>query len=255
MASVEPVDGRAGQRRVVALLDDSRQGRQMLEAALDLAAWHQAQLLAVFVREEALLRRTACGFTMEYGALTGRGRRVDAVQLEARLQAQEGRFRAVLEEAALSRRLSCSLSVRTGDVVGETLALLQPEDLLVMGKCSAPGLLHGRLGSTCRALIRDAGVPLLLWEQPVRRSGPVLLSLSGSQAGQPVSSWRMQSVLDWFCSTGRHDVVQRLNAGTPEQQLLRATQYAGGLLVLSRSLAGDQRRLASIRLPVLVWPD
>lgn len=254
MTSAEPVDTTEFGRRVVVLLDDSRHGRRTLEAAVDLAAWHQAPLLAVFVREEALLRRTACGFTMEYGAVTGKGRRVDAVRLEARLQAQENRLRAAVDEVARLRPLSCTLTVRTGDVVRETLALLRPQDLLVMGKCLSPGLLGGRLGGTCRALIRAAGVPLLLWEPPARTSGPVLLSLSGSGAGRPSTPWRMQSVLDWFQSTGRHDVV-RLNAGTPEQRLLRVARYAGGLLVLSRSLAGDQERLARIRLPVLVWPD
>lgn len=254
MTSVEPAEPTAG-RRVVVLLDDSRQGRRTLEAAVDLAAWQQVPLLAVFVREEALLRRAACGFTMEFGALTGKGRQVDAVQLEARLRAQESRFRAALSEAIRMRRLSGSLSVRTGDVVRETLALLQPDDLLVMGKCTAPGLLDGRLGGTCRALIRASGIPLLLWDQPVRSSGPVLLSLSGSRTGHNPVAWRMQSILDWFRSTGRHDAVQRLNAGTPGQQLLRAAQYTGGMLVLSRSLARDPERLAAVRLPVLVWPD
>jgi nucleotide-binding universal stress UspA family protein len=241
--------------RVVVLLDDSRQGWRALEAAIELSVWHQTPLLALFVREEALLRRAACGFTMEYGALTGKGRRIDAVQLDARFRAQESRFRAALGEATLSHRLSCSLSVLTGDVVRETLALLQPRDLLVMGRCSAPGLLNGRLGSNSRALIRASGVPVLLWEQPRRSSGPVLLSLSGSRPERPVSAWRMQSVLDWFQASGGHDVIHRFNAGTPEQQLLRAARYAGGLLVLSQSLISDPDRLASVRLPVLVWPD
>ncbi len=252
MTSPEPAARQSGKRRVVVLLDASRQGRMTLEAALDLAAWHRLPLLALFVREESLLRGAAYAFTMEYGAVTGQGRRVDAVRLQARFKAQESRFRMTLDRAAGARGLSCSLLVRSGDVVREALALLQSDDLLVMGKCVAPGLLNGRLGGSCRALIHASPVPLLLWEQPVRAAGPVMLSLSGTDSN---AAWRMQSVLDWFQSTGQHGVVQRLNAGTPAYQRLRAAQYSGGLLVLSQSLANDPDQLAAIRLPILVWPD
>ncbi|MGM0632522.1 MAG: universal stress protein [Pseudomonadota bacterium] len=253
MTRPEPVVTGSGQRRVVVLLDASRQGRLTLEAALDLAAWHRVPLLALSVREESLLRGAALAFTMEYGAVTGQGRRVDAVRLQARFKAQESRFRMILEEAAGARGLSCSLVIRTGDVVREALALLQSDDLLVMGKCVAPGLLGGRLGGSCRALIQASPAPLLLWEQPLRAAGPVMLSLSDTSGLNP--AWRMQSVLDWFQSTGQHGVVQRLNAGTPAHQLRRAAQYSGGLLVLSQSLAADPERLAGVRLPILVWPD
>ncbi len=162
--------------RILVLLDASRASLAALEAAVAHAVSRQAELHAVFVEDIRLLRSAGFDFAREVGAVSGTSRQASIEAIEARLRRQIRRVRQALEAAVDGHRVAYSFSVRRGSVVQEILGLTGPNDLVVLGKVGWSGTPGRTLGSTARALAREAPGSVLLWDLgAVRREGPVLV--------------------------------------------------------------------------------
>ena len=143
-------------RRILVALDASSQSLAAVEAAAELAAGIQAELLGLFVEDANLFRLAGLPFTRAVDSLSGALRQVDNRQIERQLRAQANRARQTLESAAQRSQVRWSFRVTRGMVSSEVMAAASEADLIVLGKSGwAPGA-RGHLGSTARTVLTQA---------------------------------------------------------------------------------------------------
>jgi len=272
--------------RVLVLLDGSRMSYAALNAAAEIAARTGAEVLGVFVEELNLLRSAGYGFAREVGSSSGISRPFDPVELEQRLERLAGQARRTLAGVVANYGGRHTLSIARGSVVDEVLALVGPQDLLVLGRVgwsSAPG---ARLGSTARGLLRRSPTSVLLWcERQVSPQGRVVVFLNdhddanrraimaAAQAvrhslqpvtvllgeGADIPSDRLELIKRDLGVAESDMRVRTLPATDPVtiSQILR--QERATQLVVSRECAllrqpGAEQLLALLNLPVTVTP-
>jgi nucleotide-binding universal stress UspA family protein len=235
-------------RRVLTMLDASRHSRTALQAAVELAREHRAELVALYVEDENLLRSADFPFACEVGARSGLARPLTVAAMQATLSRQLQAVSQALESAVAGDGVSYSLQVTRGGVVAATLARVTANDILLLGKAGFSA--HGggaRLGSTCRALLLQAPCTVLVYAEDVPlRPGPLRV------LSPPVPEALLQLPL---CNAV--ETVQARSAGHLEHQLQRVRN--GALLLRRaelRALASeDPQLLAKIPVPVIVLPD
>ena len=169
--------------RVLILLDGSRLSLAALEAAAEIAAARNAEVLGIFVEEINLLRTAGYGFAQEVGSSSGVVRPLETAALEARLQALADQARRALQQTMARRGLAQTLKLCRGRVAEEVLNLMQPQDLVVLGRVGWSAIPGARLGSTARVLLRQAPGEVLLWtESRPQRQNRVVVLLNHDQA-------------------------------------------------------------------------
>jgi nucleotide-binding universal stress UspA family protein len=120
-------------RRIVVGLDFGPQSRPALEAAASLAGDLDAELEALFVESEELLRMAGMPFAREVGVGSASARRLDPAALERTLEAHARQARRALAALAEARPLRWRLRVTRGSVTEELVATATPDDLTVVG--------------------------------------------------------------------------------------------------------------------------
>lgn len=174
----------AARGRILILLDGSRPSLSALEVAAQMARARRAEVLGIFVEEVSLLRSAGFGFTREVGASSGVARPLDAEALQLRMRAQAEQVRRALQQALATSDGGQTLVRCRGAVAEEVLALLQPGDLLVMGRVGWSGMHGARLGSTARRLVGQAPGEVLLWtEHRQRPESRIVVLLNHDRAG------------------------------------------------------------------------
>lgn len=168
-------------KRVVVALDASPHSLAALQAAVDLAAAHRLELLAVFVEDLRLLQATALPFAREVGAFSGVARPLDAAQTERRLHDLALRVEALVATAAARAGVAWSFRVRRGDVVAEILASAGESDVLSLGAAGWSPMRTRALGETAGRLVHLARGPMLLARHGTRLSAPLLVLLEGER--------------------------------------------------------------------------
>ncbi len=168
--------------RIVVLLDASRSSLGALEAAMELAARRQAELVALFVEEEALLRSAAYPWAREVG-LSGAIRPMERSGLEERLRARAEAIRAALTRAAGGRAVRWTFRVSRGGVVRETLLETRPGDLLILGKVGYARARGLRLGSTAKAMLGQAPGPVMIYDEAAPSAASVLVVVESADQG------------------------------------------------------------------------
>ena len=275
--------------RVLILLDGSRLSLAALEAAAEIALARNAEVLGIFVEETNLLRTAEYGFAQEVGGSSGLTRPLQAAALEARMQALAEQARRVLQQTMERRGLVQTLQLCRGRVAEEVLSLMQPEDVVVLGRVGWSGILGTRLGSTAQALLRQAPGEVLLWTEPrPQRENRVLVLLNHQQASnhralrvgaelarrnqQPLSvligigsesSESTESLAEDVLSfLQRTDITARIKSvpNAAVGAVIRAMQEEGATqLVISRTNTliaeqGAEALLAQLNLPITVTP-
>lgn len=152
--------------RVLILLDGSRLSLAALEAAAEIASVRNAEVLGIFVEETNLLRAAGYGFAREVGGSSGLARPLEVAALETRMQTLAEQARRTLQQTMAGRGLVQSLKLCRGRVAEEVLNLMQPDDLVVLGRVGWSCFPGARLGSTARILLRQAPCEVLLWVEP-----------------------------------------------------------------------------------------
>lgn len=272
--------------RVLILLDGSRLSLAALEAAAEIALARNAEVLGVFVEETNLLRTAGYGFAQEVGGSSGLARPLETAALEARMQALAEHARRVLQHTMEQRGLVQTLQLCRGRVAEEVLNLMQPEDVVVLGRVGWSGILGTRLGSTAQALLRQAPGEVLLWTEPrSRRESRVVVLLNHNQgsnhralrAGAELAR-RSKQPLSVLIRTNpkneqavAEDVLSFLQRAEITAQVkpiplagvdavIRALQVEGAAqLVISRTSSlitepGAEALLAQLNLPITVTP-
>ncbi len=171
-------------QRILVALDASPHSLAALEAAAELAASLNAELLGLFVEDVNLLRLTELPFSQEIGLFSTRRRRLGAAQLERQFRAQADRMRRRLARIASRREIPWSFRVVRGVIASELLQAALEADLLILGRRGGSLTIRRRLGSTARAILTRAPRLTLILQHGTRLGLPVVVVYDGSVAAQ-----------------------------------------------------------------------
>ena len=168
-------------QRILVALDASTHSLAALDAAAELAASMQAELLGIFVEDENLLHLAGLPFSQELRSPTATSQPMNSEEMERQLHLQAAQARWALEKAA--ERVNAQWSFRTirGQVTPSVLSAALDADLVAMGRVSRPLHTRSRLGSTARATSK-LNRSVLLMRQGSDLSYPVLVTYDGSPA-------------------------------------------------------------------------
>lgn len=166
-------------RRILVALDASPHSLAALEAAAELAARLEAELLGLFVEDINLLRLSELPFAQEVGLHTGARRELDRATMERALKVAALRAREAMAAAAGRRPVRWSFRVARGRVLSELLSAAVEADVLALGKAGAEFASRLGLGSTALGVLRQAPCSVLLLPRGVRLRPPVVLVVGG----------------------------------------------------------------------------
>jgi len=204
-------------RRILVGLDASRHSLAALEAAADLAARMEAELVGLFVEDINLLRLAELPFAREVGGFSATRRRLDSRQLERQLHVQAQRARRALEAQARRVQVHWSFKVTRGGVALELLSAASEADLVILGRAGHFASGTGHLGSTARGVVSGATCSALVMTQGRQLRLPVLVVFDGSPL-----AWKTLSVAAGLVrEEDRHLAVFVLAEGMQEAQGLK----------------------------------
>jgi nucleotide-binding universal stress UspA family protein len=148
-------------RRILVALDASPHSLAALEAAAELAARMEAELVGLFVEDVQLLRLADFPYVRQVRYFSPAGAPLIRAEIESELKAQSEQARRALAEAAQRARIHWSFRTVRGEVTHELLAAAREVDLVAIGRCgwSVGGRL--RVGSTAAGVVAGA-IPVLV---------------------------------------------------------------------------------------------
>jgi nucleotide-binding universal stress UspA family protein len=171
-------------RRILVALDASTHSLAALEAAANLAARLQAELIGLYVEDENLLHFAGLPFAQEVQSPIAQSRSIDSDRMELEMHLEASQARRALESAAERVRARWSFRIVRGQVTEVVLTAALDADLLAMGRIGRPLHSHSRLGSTARAASMKTGRSVLLIQEGGDLSYPVLATYDGSIAAR-----------------------------------------------------------------------
>lgn len=193
-------------RRILVALDSSRHSLAALEAAAELAAHTEAELLGLFVEDVNLLRLARLPFASQVSSASATAESVDSARMERELRGQAAQARRALAAAAERARVRWSFRVARGEVAAEVIAAAEEVDLITLGK---RGLASNgqRLGSTAHAALSSARRSLLISQHGSPFRPPVLVVYDGSEGSRAA----LEVALRLARATGHRLVVLLVN--------------------------------------------
>jgi nucleotide-binding universal stress UspA family protein len=270
-------------RRILVALDASPHSLAALEAAAELAADLEAELLGLFVEDINLLRLAELPFARESGFFSLTSRPLSSRYMQRQLRAQAQRARQALALLAERSDVSWSFRVARGAIAAELLSAAAEADLTILGKAGWSLTRRRRLGSTARQVLVQSERLTLILQHGACLEMPALVVYDGSptaaralnvavhlmrgkegelivlllSAGPAAAQELRTEVLEWLHKEGlkarfhwmAEDDVQRLIALIQEEE--------SGVLVLPGQLAWVQDEafltlLEQIECPVLL---
>ena len=167
-------------RRILVALDASKSSLAALDAAVELAAQLEAELLGVFVEDVRLLRLAEAPYAREIRYPPASEVPVDRASMESKLKAQSHRAERALASAAARAGVSWSFRAVRGNVGAELRAAAEQADLVAMGRMGWSLGRHMRIGSAALELLAGALPVLLLSERSTPSRAPFLAIFDGS---------------------------------------------------------------------------
>ncbi|MGD8398044.1 MAG: universal stress protein [Anaerolineae bacterium] len=169
-------------RRILVALDASPHSRAALDAAVELAARLHAELAALFVEDEALLRLADLPFVQEVGLFSATRRRLERGELERAIRARGREARRILAVATQRTEVTWSFRSVRGTVLSEVLSAASEADVLVLGKLGWSSIHRKRLGSTVRGILPERFGLALVLEEGACFGFPLAVVYDGSPA-------------------------------------------------------------------------
>lgn len=186
-------------RRILVALDVSAHSQAALEAAANVAALLEAELVGIFVEDINLLRVAQLPFVQEVCFPMAEVRDIGVSQMERHWRSQANEARRQLGEMAAERRVKWSFRVVRGPVSDELLTAALDMDLLALGRLGRSSSRRAQLGSTARKAIYEGSGPVLLMHAGIDLEQPVLVIFDGSDA-----SYRALDVAATLALTSGH---------------------------------------------------
>jgi nucleotide-binding universal stress UspA family protein len=186
-------------KRILLPLDVSRDSLAALEVACDLAVGVGGDIAGIFIEDQELLAAASLPFAREIGSTSGILRQIESVDIERRLDAIARRARDAMVDAGQRLKVPTSFHVKRGDVPAEILSAASDADIIVLGKAGwSIGALR-KPGRTCLAVLSKSQIPVMIVEQGVSLSPPVLAVHDDSPAGRRALEFAQElaQVLGW----------------------------------------------------------
>lgn len=171
-------------QRILVALDASTHSLAALNAAAEMAANLQAELIGLFVEDENLLHLAALPFVHEVRSSSAESEPMNRDRMKQELKLQASQARRAMEAAAERVNARWSFRVVRGQVTASVLAASLDADLLAMGRVSRPLARRTRLGSTARAASISTKKSVLLMPDKGDLDYPVLVTYDGSESAQ-----------------------------------------------------------------------
>jgi nucleotide-binding universal stress UspA family protein len=269
-------------RRVLVALDSSPSSLAALEAAADIAAAVDAELLGLFVEDVELLHSAEHPMTRQVTSFSGALQPLDAEQMRLQLRTLAARARAALAAAGQRSGVRCSFRVRRGTVAAVLLEELAEADVVSLGRVGWSATGEDRLGTTARRLIEESAPASALlarrgrvlgssvWvlfdgSPEARRALTVGAGLCGDRPLDVVVIGRDEKARERLVSEVKADLAgkgrpPRLHdaaASHPSEALVALRGETIGLLVVPANVAQQAKRglsalLADVDVPVLI---
>lgn len=178
-------------RRIVVALDSSASARAAMEAASELAARLEAEVLALFVEDAELLHLADFPFAREIGA-DALARPFDRTRLERRLRSEARKAREVCASFAGRGPVQVRFEVVRGGVARELLAAAEQADMILLGRASREASRRQarleprplRLGRTVSSVLAASTRTVAVVTAEHAFGRPVAVLYDGSEAGR-----------------------------------------------------------------------
>ena len=221
----------SGSRTVVVALDATAHGVQFLESAAAIAERLRADLKAVLVEDESLLRLADLPFAQEVNRKSGIGRSLDSVQLNRLLRARSNQLQQVIDRFCASGQVSAQLQVVRGHYLSAALSATSSTDVLLLGSV-------GRQLATFEPyrMARGARAPSVLPKALYRRSerGACYVLYGGTEAA--ARALEMAADLPGSAFSTLTVLIASDSAGEGARLRIEAGKTLAGLSVSSRYL-------------------
>jgi nucleotide-binding universal stress UspA family protein len=184
--------GSAGEvERILLAIDASPGSLAAMEAAVELAAEYDAELIGVYVEDVDLLRLARLPFASEVVGYSARLRTLGPDALARQLRAQAAQARRALAREATRFGIRWRFQVARGRIPLVILAEADEADLVIVGKSGWSG--HDRLGSTSRMLVIEGARHTLVLHESSQLARPVMVAYDG----RPISSKALDVAADF----------------------------------------------------------
>jgi nucleotide-binding universal stress UspA family protein len=167
-------------QRILVALDASTHSLAGLQAAAELAARLNAELIGLFVEDINLLRLVGTPFAQEVGDYSAMKRKLVPGELERRMRAQANSARQALTRVATETNLAWSFRTVRGSIPAELISATDDTDLIILGKTGWSG--RSRVGSTAQAILTQASKLTLILREGVKLGRTLMLIYDGSDS-------------------------------------------------------------------------
>ncbi len=168
-------------RRILIALDASPHSLAALQAATELAARLNAELVGLYVEDINLLRLAELPIAREFSYYSGTTKQLDRENIEIQLRAQASQARRALRILAEEARLRHTFRVARGIVHVELVQAAEEVDLVILGRSGWSR--RRQLGSTTRMIIERSPRHILIMQPGVIQR----LALGVIYDGSPIS--------------------------------------------------------------------
>jgi nucleotide-binding universal stress UspA family protein len=164
--------------RILVAVDASSHSRAALEAAAELAASLEVELVGIFVEDINLIRLAELPIAVEIETATGQVRRIDPGRLRRQIAWRARRAQRMMAEMARQRDVPWRFFIRRGHIHEELLAASTADDLVILGKAGWSG--RKSLGSTAQAMLVQTDAVVLFLEEGTRLQPSFFVVYDGS---------------------------------------------------------------------------
>jgi nucleotide-binding universal stress UspA family protein len=168
-------------RRIVVALDASPHSEAALEAALQMAARFEAELLGLYVEDVEALRIARIPFAREVGGYSGRSRSMSYEEMERKYRARVRQIRRRFQTRSHRAAVQAAFRVVRDRINRAIRSEAQEADMLIVGRSgwSQAGRLH--FGSTARFVCcQDVPEMTLILHRGAALREPFLVVFDGS---------------------------------------------------------------------------
>jgi nucleotide-binding universal stress UspA family protein len=223
-------------RRILLAVEAASGGPEAVRAAAGLAARLGAQLDVLVIEDVDLLRASALPY-VRHVSVPGSDAAFELAALEREMRSFAGAVRRLLEELQAATRLTWSMRVSRGHLVGEITAAAEAADLVVLEAVSRPLVPQLRIASAARAAMARLPRPVFLVPPGTAAAEHVLvLYEDGAQADRALGTAAS------FARTIGADLMVLAHGATEEER--RALEARAGQILAAAGLAAEIRRIA-----------
>ena len=171
-------------RRILVAIDASADSWTALDAAAELAAETDGEILGLFVEDINLLRLAESPYALEIVFPTAAGAPLDRARMESQLRAHSARAERAVAAAGKREEVRWSFRSIRGEVTAEIRAAAGGADLLAIGRSAWSLGLQARVSATALEPAKSITPLLLLSDRGLPANARMVVHYDGSGGSQ-----------------------------------------------------------------------